>query len=350
MQLKSRMNQQEFERIFDKLTERRKRVLQKILVGDTDVDIAESMNIGEPSVRKYVERICQEFGLNSDPADNRRYKRSELVALFAKYKPELLTNSQYQFTKEVAEIVDEDNAKITEYILNLLSVNQPRSEDFRKLLNRIKLNEQERKQIAKSLNEIGHKNYLNHDFTIAASYLELAVEFNSNYGSAHYNLGAAYEKLDNLEGAIYHYQIAIRYQNRAADAAINNLGRLQILQGNSAEATKIIEPVLSRVKDNTIKVTLHKNMGWAYFQQNHYEQAKQHLLICLELESNYAPAYCLLAQVQAAQGDHQSSRESWRNFLAFYAHEQQLKKVRWQLPELEVWKLDAVRILNSQTD
>jgi Flp pilus assembly protein TadD len=211
-------------------------------------------------------------------------------------------------------------------------------------------NETEKKEIAKFLNQLGHESYLNNDFAIAVSYLELAVELNQDYGSAHYNLGAAYEKLDNLDGACHHYQIAIRYQNRAADAAVNNLARLQILQGNSADALKIIEPILSRVKDNKVRITLQKNLGWAYFQQNYYEQAKQHLLICLELESNYAPAYSLLAQIQAAQGDQQAARESWQNFLKFYSHEQQFEKVYWQLPELEVWKLDAVKIIDSQFD
>jgi tetratricopeptide (TPR) repeat protein len=52
--------------------------------------------------------------------------------------------------------------------------------------------------IAKSLNFIGHRHYLNHDFANAISHLELAIEFNPNHGPAHYNLGSAYEKLDDL--------------------------------------------------------------------------------------------------------------------------------------------------------
>lgn len=348
MQFKPRMNEQEFERVFDNLTERRKNVLRKILAGETDADIAQSMKIGESSVRKYVERICLEFGLNNEPSDSRRYKRSELVTLFAKYKPELLSESKTGSTKELTIMTDENESNITEYILHLLSFNQPISEDLQQILNRIKFHEQERKQIAKALNEIGHKNYLNNDFTIAVSYLELAVEFNPNYGAAHYNLGAAYEKLENLDGACYHYQIASKYQNRAADAAANNLARLQILQGNSAAAVKIIESILPKVRDKSIEVTLYKNLGWAYFQENCFDKAKQNLLICLKLESNYTPAYCLLAQVQAAEGDHQSSRESWQTFLEFYAYEQEEKKFRGQLPELEVWKLEAMRIIHAQ--
>jgi tetratricopeptide (TPR) repeat protein len=341
------MNKQEFERIFNNLTERRKNILQKIFSGDTDTDIAKAMSITEGSVRKYVERICYEFGLNNDPADHRRYKRSELVGLFAKYKPELLTDSRLKLTKELAKTADEDNVDITKSILYLLSDHQPIPKELKQVINRMSFSDKEKKEISKSLNKLGHESYLNNDFAIAASYLELAVELNQNYGSAHYNLGAAYEKLDNLDGACHHYQIATRYQNRAADAAINNLARLQITQGNSADAVEMIEPILSNVKDNTVKVTLHKNLAWAYFQQNSYEQAHQHLLICLELDSNYTPAYCLLAQVQAAQGNQQAARESWRSFLEFYSHDQELKKAHCKLPELESCKLEAMRIINS---
>ena len=348
MLLRSEMNRKEFERVFNDLTDRRKEVLQKILAGVTDGDIAESMGIGEASVRKYIERICYEFGLNNEPSDNRRYKRSELVALFAKYKPELLTGKPAPGTKKIEAEPDRYNVNVIEYILSLLSINESKLENFKQLLGRINLIPQERKEIAKSLNFIGHRHYLNHDFANAISHLELAIEFNPNHGPAHYNLGSAYEKLDDLEKACHHYQIAIKYQNRAADAAINNLARLQILQGNSADAVTMIEAILPKAKDPIVKLTLHKNLAWAYFQQNSYEQAKQHLLICLKLENNYAPAYCLLAQVQAAEGKQQDSIGSWQNFLTFYSQDRQLKKVSSKLPELDVWKMEAMRIVKSQ--
>ncbi|MEJ1937932.1 tetratricopeptide repeat protein, partial [Nostoc sp. NIES-2111] len=187
------------------------------------------------------------------------------------------------------------------------------------------------------------QHYLNSDSHKALSYLKIAVELKPDYGSAHYNLGVTYEKLDNWIEACEHYKIAIQYQNRAEDVAINNLARLEILQGNHVAAIELIEPIVSRVKDSTVKAALHKNLGWAYFQQNYYPQAKRHLIIALELEIDYAPAYGLLAQVQEAQGDKQGAILSWQNFLESYSHDQQLNKVRWKLPELEVWKLNAVR-------
>lgn len=343
------MNQQEFEVMFEKLTSRRKEVLQRILTGETDADIAAAMNIGEASVRKFIERICQEFGLNSEHSESRRYKRSELVTLVAKHKPDLLSKHQLQVTHQVAiaETGEADDANVTEFILQLLSTKQPIHEEFSKFLLRFNFNEQEKKQMPKAFNKIGYEHYLNSDFSTALSYLKIAIELKPDFGSAHYNLGATYEKLDNFTQACEHYKIAIQYQNQAADAAMNNLARLEILQGNDIAAIELIKPILSRVKDNTFKAILHKNLGWAYFQQNFYAQAKQHLLISLELEIDYAPAYALLAQVQEAEGDTQGAISSWSNFLESYSHDQQLNRVRWKLPELEVWKLNAMRTVSG---
>lgn len=343
------MNQQQFEVTFEKLTSRRKEVLQRILAGETDADIAAAMNIGEASVRKFIERICQEFGLNSEHSESRRYKRSELVTLVAKYKPELLSEHQPQVTQQatVTESEEVDDANVTEFILQLLSNKQPVNDEFSKFILRFNFNEQEKKQMPKALNKIGYEYYLNSDFHTALSYLKMAIDLKPDFGSAHYNLGATYEKLDDWNQACEHYKIAMQYQNRAGDAAMNNLARLEILQGNHVAAIEMIEPILSRVKDNTVKAALHKNLGWAYFQQNCYAQAKQHLLISLELEIDYAPAYGLLAQVQEAQGDKQGAILSWNNFLEAYNHDQQLNRVRWKLPELEVWKLNAMRNVNS---
>ncbi|MBD2136511.1 LuxR family transcriptional regulator [Anabaena sp. FACHB-1237] len=337
------MNQEQFELIFEKLTTRLKEVLQRILAGETDADIAAAMEIGEPTVRKHIERICEKFGLSNENSDIRRHKRSDLVTLVAKYKPDLLTEYQLKFTHQIEAITDKNDHNICDFILQLLSVNHPINEEFNKFILRFNCNEQEKKQIAKSLNKIGYEHYLNSDFNIALSYLKLAIEFKHDFASAHYNLGATYEKIDHWIPACEHYKVAMRYQNRAGEAAINNLARLEILQGNSAAAVEMIAPILSKVKDHTVKAALHKNLGWAYFQQTFYELAKQHLFISLELENDYPPAYCLLAQVQAAVGDKENSIIFWRKFLESYAQEQKLKSVRSHLPELEIWKLDAMR-------
>ncbi|MCF2147104.1 hypothetical protein IQ276_011720 [Desmonostoc muscorum LEGE 12446] len=87
------MNQQHFNAIFNRLTERRREVLLKLLANEKDEAIANFLHIQKSTVRKHREKICKLFGLNNEFPDERRSKLPELIALFAKYKPELLNQN-----------------------------------------------------------------------------------------------------------------------------------------------------------------------------------------------------------------------------------------------------------------
>jgi tetratricopeptide (TPR) repeat protein len=358
------MNKQEFETIFENLAFKRKEVLHKVLAGETDAAIARTMGIAEATVRKHIERICLEFGLENKHSDERRYKRTELVALFAKYKPELLIERTFTTTKKVvpAEIPETKNRN--EFInqieknssdepenafrLDLISMSSAINEHLEKQFQ--ESNDKEQKiQIAKSLNQMGYKYYLEGNFQSAVFYLEWAVKFDHNFGSAYYNLGSAYEKLSNILKSRHHYKNAIKYGDRAASAAINNLARLEIIDGKSTLAVSMIEGILSSVQDTAVKASLHKNLGWAYFQQNLYEKAEEHLLKSLELDSKRALTYCLLAKVQENQGEKQSALESWDNCLKYESNDQQSKGLDQNLPELHIWKSEAHRALNDKS-
>lgn len=83
------MNQQEFEEAFDGLTPQRRKVLRKVLAGESDEAIAKSLHITEATVRKHVQEICKAFSLRNEPGQHYSL-RPELIHLFAKYKPELV--------------------------------------------------------------------------------------------------------------------------------------------------------------------------------------------------------------------------------------------------------------------
>ena len=87
------MSQQHFNAVFNRLTERRREVLLKLLAKEKDEAIANSLHIQQSTVRKHREEICKLFGLNNEFADERRSKLPELISLFAKYKPELLNQN-----------------------------------------------------------------------------------------------------------------------------------------------------------------------------------------------------------------------------------------------------------------
>ncbi|BAY31520.1 hypothetical protein NIES2107_33790 [Nostoc carneum NIES-2107] len=81
---------------------KRKEILLKLLSGETDEAIALALKIETGTVRRQISLICQLFGLKEEESYERRSRRSELISLFAKYKPELVRNKiSTNFTPQV---------------------------------------------------------------------------------------------------------------------------------------------------------------------------------------------------------------------------------------------------------
>jgi DNA-binding CsgD family transcriptional regulator len=86
------VNIDKFHKALDGLTRQQRRVLDRFLCGEKDQQIAESLNISRTTVRKHIESICKAFGLKNLDGE-RLSKRQELISLFYKYKPELITQN-----------------------------------------------------------------------------------------------------------------------------------------------------------------------------------------------------------------------------------------------------------------
>jgi hypothetical protein len=78
-----------FEQAFAELPPRRREVLLNLLVGKTDEEIAESLGVHTGTIRNQISKLCDDFDLK-ELGGERRSRRSDLIALVAKYKPELL--------------------------------------------------------------------------------------------------------------------------------------------------------------------------------------------------------------------------------------------------------------------
>ncbi|KAM3097288.1 LuxR C-terminal-related transcriptional regulator [Phormidesmis sp. 146-35] len=83
------MNQQKLIDRFNRLSSRQRQVLIKVLAGESNRAIAQSLHIVEATVRKHIEKICEVFEL-ANQSGERFSKRPDLIALFARYKPELV--------------------------------------------------------------------------------------------------------------------------------------------------------------------------------------------------------------------------------------------------------------------
>lgn len=83
------MSQAQFEDIFDELTPRQRKVLQGLLAGRTDSEIANSLNLEPSTIRRHLANIGKEFGLSNLEGEHYSY-RKELVQLVARYRPQLV--------------------------------------------------------------------------------------------------------------------------------------------------------------------------------------------------------------------------------------------------------------------
>lgn len=140
------MNQQRFNAIFNKLTNRLKQVLLKLLANETDEAISESLHIAPATVRKHREKICKQFGLTNDFPDQRRSKLPELIALFSKYRPDLLHEnasncSEAENVKQEKNISENPNFVI-EQDENNKPVTEKQLAELIKILQGIKQDEQ----------------------------------------------------------------------------------------------------------------------------------------------------------------------------------------------------------------
>ena len=103
------MNRLQFATVFEELTPRRKQVLKLVLAGVSDRQIAQQLHITEATVRKHIEKICLAFGLQQEFPDDRRSKRPDLITLFTKYQPDLVSRkSQTEIDRQNSDRQRED--------------------------------------------------------------------------------------------------------------------------------------------------------------------------------------------------------------------------------------------------
>jgi serine/threonine-protein kinase len=87
------MNQKEFDAIYPTgLTPKQHDVLKLFLQGKSEQAIAKSFGVSNSSsVRHHISNICELFGFKNEPGERFR-QRDQLIPLFAKYKPELVSD------------------------------------------------------------------------------------------------------------------------------------------------------------------------------------------------------------------------------------------------------------------
>jgi predicted NACHT family NTPase len=123
------MNKEEFDKVFDGLTDRRREVLNKILAGEKNEKIAASLHIAPTTVRKHIQEICDLFNIPRGTLKERPSRRIPLISLFTNYKPELLSGKTLEVPQQQEPPVEVDIIKS--------SISSP-SEDIEALVQKVR--------------------------------------------------------------------------------------------------------------------------------------------------------------------------------------------------------------------
>ena len=183
-------------------------------------------------------------------------------------------------------------------------------------------------KIAVYFHDRGEEQYLAGKLEQSLGNYQKAIALNPSYAEAHYHLGLLYEDLQQFSQAQVEYQLAVQQDNSVnlltRLKAYNNWGHLLILQEKYSQAIAPLlegknaldeEQVTTNSDFQQVKYALLKNLGWVQLELKHYSEAKSLLQEAIDLHSNKAPAYCLLAQVM--EGQEQEASDNWQKCIAF---------------------------------
>ena len=182
-------------------------------------------------------------------------------------------------------------------------------------------------KIAIFYNIQGDKDYEANRFASAQSNYSRAIKLNPDDLKTHHRLGQLYERLQDFDRARTEYQIAV-YGDFGK--GYNNLARLYILDKKYTAAIALLKQAQLATKDSQdkeLQYGLLKNLGWALLEQKRYVEAENNLQQAINLASDRAPAYCLMAQIKERQNDKKKAKE-WERCLA-YATEYNADEYTW---------------------
>ena len=125
------------------------------------------------------------------------------------------------------------------------------------------------------------------DLSASIVSFEKAILINPDYAEALYNLGVAYQKLDQPDMAIETYKKAIAIQH-AYPSAHHNLGIIYFQKDQMNSAIKSFEWAIAYSPNYSEAI---RNLGSALQKINQFDEAKKQFEKVISLDSEYAQAY-----------------------------------------------------------
>lgn len=128
------------------------------------------------------------------------------------------------------------------------------------------------------------------------------IEDNPTFYMHHYRLGAALEKVGQIDGAIGAYRRSIELNNKSS-FSYDNLGQVLTLKGQLDEA---IEMYKKAIELNPFFHVFHYNLAQVLVQKNDVNNAIQQLMVCLHKNPQHYPSYDLIGDCLIERGKDQN--------------------------------------------
>jgi tetratricopeptide (TPR) repeat protein len=165
-------------------------------------------------------------------------------------------------------------------------------------------------KIASFFNDRGFENHKANRLAETHKSYQFALSIDPDNRTALYNLAWLCEEVQDLQCARGKYLQAAKL---GLPAAYSNLARLYIIENkNYSAAVHLLLQGLKLAKDDRVKYSLRKNLGWARLEQGRYSEALQHLNAAIKLDSERVAGYCLKAQVLDGMKKTKEAQAQWK--------------------------------------
>jgi tetratricopeptide (TPR) repeat protein len=150
------------------------------------------------------------------------------------------------------------------------------------------------------------------NYKVAIDDFRKAVELNSDYAEAYYNLGVSYGDLGEIKSAKMAYKNALRI-NHNYPTAQNNLGQILFTQGEFKESISHFESAFEFKPDFA---EAYYNLGNAYLSMEDLHNAIKLLKKAISVKPDFADAYNNLGIAYLRTGEQELAREFFENAIA----------------------------------
>ncbi|NEP77281.1 MAG: hypothetical protein F6K39_03305 [Okeania sp. SIO3B3] len=217
------------------------------------------------------------------------------------------------------ELIDFPQCPVTYYLLSLCEDNPELAREYRQIAGDIL--PQYKPNVLRSTNAIMSRE-LNFDKETLVS-LEKRLETEpldaGETQLSHFSLGLLYSSLNDLNGALKHYQACQTIKKGIYPQLSLSIGALSLQKGQEAEAIPYLENALN---DESTEPEAYTFLGHIYFKEAKYNLALDNLLMAKELLPGSKKPVKLLAQTYKELGDEDNYKFHLKKYqqMKFFLH------------------------------